>query len=162
MPEAVARLGKGRKAPLYILAGVLIALLGVPLGLGALAVLVGLLAALFGLIIGFYGAGISLVVAGFVVAIICLIAIFAPGVLYNLNHLAGMEIVQFGPFQNNPEIGGFLALIVALIVIAVGLLMLWSGKHVWRGFYFVVILIAQKVRGIFGRLLQSKSNPIKI
>jgi uncharacterized membrane protein len=161
MPEAIARLGRGKKAPLYIVAGVLIALIGVPLGLGALALLVGLLAGLFGLLIGYFGAAVSLVVAGFATAVLSAVAIFAPGVLLTLNDIAGTEIISFGPFQHNPEVGGVMGLILSLIIVALGLLMLWSGKHLWRGFCFVTVLIIQKVRGIFSRLIQSKANPLK-
>lgn len=158
MPQAVARLGRGKKAPLYIIAGVLIALFGVPLGLGALALLVGLLAALFGLLIGYFGAAVSLVVAGFATAVVSVLAIFAPGVLFTLNDMAGTEVISFGPFQHNPEAGGVLGLIISLIVVGLGLLMLWSGKHLWRGFCFVAVLIVQKVRGIFRRLIESNTN----
>ncbi len=152
MPEAVARLGRGKKAPLYILAGVLIALFGVPLGLGAVAVLAGLLTALFGILIGYFGAAISLVVAGFVSAILCAIAIFAPGVLFAINEAAATEVISFGPFRHYPELGGSLGLIVSLILVAIGLLMLWAGKHMWRGFRFVVVLIVCKVREVLGRV----------
>jgi uncharacterized membrane protein len=152
LPEAVSRLGRGRKAPLYLLAGVLIALVGVPLGLGALAALVGLLAGLFGLLIGYFGAAVSLVVAGFGTAVICAISILAPGAIDALNHALSTEIIHFGPFQQYPEVGGTLGLIVSLIVLALGLLMLWAGRHVWRGFRFVVVLIARRVREVFSHL----------
>jgi uncharacterized membrane protein len=155
MPQAVARLGRGKKAPFYILAGTLIALFGVPLGLGAVAALVGLLAGLFALLIGYYGAAVSLVVGGFAAAVVCAIALWAPGVIDAVNQMFGAELVSFGPFQYNPELGGFLGLMVSLLVIAVGLLMLWSGKHLWRGFRFTVVLIAQNVRAIFSRLTAS-------
>ena len=154
MPEAVARLGRGRKAPLYILAGVLIALFGVPLGLGAVAVLAGLLAALFGILIAYFGAAVSLVVAGFASSIVCAIAVFAPGVLFAINEAAGTEVITLGPFRHYPEAAGMAGLIVSLILVALGLLMLWAGKHVWRGFRFVVVLIAGKVREVLGRVAQ--------
>jgi hypothetical protein len=137
------------------LAGTLIALFGVPLGIGAAALLVGLVAGLFALLIGYFGAAVSLVVAGFAAAVVCAVALWAPGMLDTINHMFGAELFSFGPFQYNPEIGGFLGLMISLLVIAVGLLMLWSGKHLWRGFCFTVILIAQNVRSIFRRLTTS-------
>jgi len=149
MPQAVARLGKGKRAPLYILAGILIALLGVPLGIGAVAVLVGLLAALLGLLIAFYGAGISLVVAGFFTSVVSAIAILAPGILYSIDEAVGAEVMVFGPFQHNPQVAGIVGLVLSLMVIGLGLLMLWSGKYIWHGFRFVIALIMQKVRSIF-------------
>jgi len=162
MPQAVTRLGKGKRAPLYILAGILIALLGVPLGMGAVALLVGLLAGLLGLLIAFYGAGVSLVVAGFLTSVVSAITIVAPGFIYSFNDAIGTEVVQFGPFQHNPQLAGIIGLIISLIVIGLGLLMLWSGKYIWRGFRFVIVLIGQKVRSIFDHWSRKNAKPLRI
>ena len=162
MPQAVARLGKGKRAPLYILAGILIALLGVPLGIGAVAMLVGLLAGLLGLLIAFYGAGVSLVVAGFLTSVASAIAILAPGILYSINDAVGSEVVLFGPFQNNPQVAGIIGLILSLIVIGLGLLMLWSGKYIWRGFRFIVVLIGQKLHSIFEHWSRKDASPARV
>jgi uncharacterized membrane protein len=151
MPQSISEVGRGRKAPLYILAGVLIALFGVPLGLGALGALLGLLAALFGLVIAYFGTAVSLAVAGFIGAVASAIAIFAPDVIFTINRLAGTEVVQFGPLS--PAAGGFLGLIVSVIIAGLGLLMLWSGRYLWRGFCFVVNLIVTRVRRIFSSIL---------
>jgi uncharacterized membrane protein len=157
MPEAVKRLGTGKKAPLYIVAGVLIALFGVPLGLGALALLVGLLVALFGLLVAFYSAGISLVVGGFLTAVISSITILAPSLITRINEAVGTEVVHLGLFPNDPELSGYLALLLSLLLMGIGLLMLWSGKYIWRGWRFVTMLIVSKGRSIFSRLTQSRS-----
>jgi uncharacterized membrane protein len=162
MPQAVARLGKGKRAPLYILAGILIALLGVPLGMGAVALLVGLLAGLLGLLITFYGAGVSLVVVGFLTSVASAIAILAPGILYSINDVVGAEVVQFGPFQHNPQLAGTIGLIISLIVIGLGLLMLWSGKYIWRGFRFVIVLVGQKVSSIFDHWSRKDAKPLRV
>jgi len=159
MPQAIARLGRGKRAPLYILAGILIAMFGVPLGIGAAAILVGLLAGLLGLMIAFYGAGVSLVVAGFFTSVASVIAILAPGILYSINDMVGSEVVQFGPFQHNPQMAGIIGLITSLIVIGLGLLMLWSGKYLWRGFRFIIVLVGQKVRSIFDHWSREKREP---
>jgi uncharacterized membrane protein len=153
MPQTISRIGSRKRAPLYILAGILIAMFGVPLGLGALGVLVGLLAALFGLVIAYFATAVSLVVAGFVAAVASAIAVFAPEIIYSLNRLAGSEVVQLGPFH--PAVTGILGLIVSLILAALGLVMLWSGRYFWRGFRFVVDLIVTQVRRIFGALRRS-------
>lgn len=157
MPQAVERLGKGKKAPLYILAGILIALFGVPLGLGAVGLLIGLFVALLGLLIAFYATGVSLVVSGFASSIICFIAVVAPELIDRINYAAGVEVVSWGPFANNTQLGGILGLIVSLLLTGLGLLMLWSGKYVWRGFCFVVVLIYQNVVKAFKHLVQTKS-----
>jgi uncharacterized membrane protein len=157
--EAVGRMGRGKKAPMYLLAGVLIALFGVPLGLGAVAVLVGIFISLFGLLVGYFGAAVSMVVAGFFAALLCGIAMVSPDVLININHLAGTQVISFGPFQENPELGGFIGLIVSVIILALGLLMLWSGRYLWKGFCFVCVLIARKIRAIFGRVREVRARP---
>jgi len=162
MPHAVTRLGKGKKAPLYVLAGVLIALLGVPLGLGAVALLVGLMAALFGLLIGYYGAGISLVLGGFITSVICFITILSPDIIERINDAVGMEVVHFGPFQHDPALGGMVGLALGLLMGAIGLLMLWSGKFLWRGLRFVSRLIVQKLRSTFRHAVPSSSSPMRL
>jgi uncharacterized membrane protein len=149
--NAVERMGRGKKAPLYILAGVLIALFGVPLGLGAIAILVGLLIALFGLLVGYFGAAVSFVVAGFLTAILCGIAIVNPEILFSVNRMSGTQVFQFGPFQHNPELAGLIGLIVSVIILALGLLMLWGGRFLWKGFCFVCLLIARNLRAVFVR-----------
>jgi uncharacterized membrane protein len=54
MPEAMVTLGKKRKLPFLILAGVLIAFFGVPLGFGGLGVAIGLIISVLALIASFY------------------------------------------------------------------------------------------------------------
>jgi uncharacterized membrane protein len=162
MPSDFSRVGRGRKAPLYVVAGVLVALVGVPLGLGAVAALVGLLASMLGLLVGYFGAAVSLVVAGFAAATVCGIAVLDPEVLYRINQMAGTDVFQFGPFQQNPALGGLVGLVFSLVLVAVGLLMLWGGVHLWRGFRFVVVLIVQKIRSAFTRLTVPKSRPVRI
>jgi hypothetical protein len=156
MPKSGERPGIGRKAPLYVLAGVLIALFGIPLGLGAVGLLVGLMAALFGLLIAYYGLGISLAVSGTLCSVFCLIAAISPGLLDRVNYALGTEVIHFGPFANDPELGGTLGLIFSLLMTGLGVLILRSGKHLWRGFRFVAVLITQKVLAIFGQLARSK------
>jgi uncharacterized membrane protein len=161
MPEAVKRLGAGKKAPLYIVAGVLIALFGVPLGLGALSLLIGLLVTFFGLLIAFYSAGISLVVGGFLAAVISSITILAPNLISRINEAVGTEVVRIGLFPNDPELSSYVALILSLVLMGIGLLMLWSGKYLWRGWRFVTMLIVSKMRSIFSRLTQSRAAAYK-
>jgi uncharacterized membrane protein len=161
MPEAVKRLGAGRKAPLYIVAGALIALFGVPLGAGALALLVAFLVTLLGLLITFYGAGISLVIGGFLASVLSSITILAPGLIARINEALGTEVVHLGLFPNDPELSGYVALILSLVIMGIGLLMLWSGKYVWRGWRFVIMLIVSKTRSIFHRLTQSRTATFK-
>ena len=161
MPDAVRRLGRGKKAPLYIVAGVLIAFFGLPLGISALALMIALLVTLFGLLITFYGAGITFVVGGFLAAVISSIAILAPDLITRINEAVGAEVIHLGLFPNDPELNGYVALILSLILLGIGLLMLWSGKYLWRGWRFITMLIVSKTRSIFSRLTQSRPAAFK-
>ena len=155
MPQAVEKLGKSKKAPLYILAAVLIALFAVPLGLGAVGVLIGLLAALFALVVAYYGLGVTLTVTGFVTGIACFIASVRPDILERINYAAGYEVFSYGP---DPQLVGSLGLIASLIQLGLGVLILWSGKYVWRGFRFVTVLITQKVTKTFSHFARARAN----
>ncbi len=157
MPQTITRIGRRRTAPLYLLAGVLMALFGLPLGIGALSLLIGLLAVLFGLLVAYFATAVSLIVGGFIAAVVSAVVIFAPGLVTTLNNLAGQDVVHYGPFQSSPELAGILGLLVSLILAAIGLGMLWSGKYLWRGLRFVANLIFVNVGKIFRRVT-SESN----
>lgn len=149
--ESVSRLGQRKKSLVYILAGFLIVFFAAPLGMGGLSVVAGLLAALAALLIGYFATAVVLVLSGFACALIGLITIISPDVFVEINHWAGETIFQFGPFQNHPQIAGVLTLIVAMMLAALGLLMLWSGKHIWRGLRYMLNLTFDKIRRLFTR-----------
>jgi hypothetical protein len=44
-----------------------------------------------------------------------------------------------------------LTLIIAMMLAALGLLMLWSSKHIWRGMHFLFNLVMDKIRSLFAR-----------
>lgn len=46
---------------------------------------------------------------------------------------------------------GVLTLIIAMMLAALGLLMLWSSKHIWRGLHFLFNLVMNKIRSLFAR-----------
>jgi uncharacterized membrane protein len=148
---SVSQLGRKKKSLLYILAGVLIVLFAAPLGMGGLAMIVGLLAGLAALMIGYFATAVALVVSGFVGALLGLIAIVSPDFFLEINRWAGEAVFQFGPFQSNPQVAGVLTLILSLMMAALGLLMLWSSKHIWRGLRFVFRLVTDKISSLFAR-----------
>jgi len=151
MGNSVTRLGRKKKSLLYILAGVLIVFFAAPLGMGGLGLIVGLLAGLAALLVGYFATAVALVVSGFVGALVGLVAIISPDIFLEINRWAGEAVFQFGPFQNNPQVAGILTLILSLMLAALGLLMLWSGKHIWRGLRFVFRLVIDKIRSLFAR-----------
>lgn len=148
---SVTQMGKKKKSLLYILAGLLIVLFAAPLGMGGLGFLIGLLAALAALLVTYFAAAVVFVVSGFVCALVGLVAIISPDIFLEINRWAGEAVFQFGPFQNHPQVAGILTLIFSLMLAALGLLMLWSGKHVWRGLRFVFNLAVSKIRSLFAR-----------
>jgi len=148
---SVTRLGRQKKSPLYILGGALIILFAAPLGMGGLGLVAGLLAGLAGLLVAYFATAVVFVISGFLCALVGLIAIISPDIFLQINRWAGEAVFQFGPFQNNPQVAGVLTFIFAMMLAALGLLMLWSGKHIWRGLRFVFHLTVDKIRSLFTR-----------
>lgn len=149
--ESVTRLGREKKSLLYILGGALIILFAAPLGMGGLGVVAGLLAALLALLVAYFATAVAFVLSGFVGALVGMITILSPGLFLEINRWAGETVFHFGPFQSNPQVAGVLTLILSLMLAALGLLMLWSGKHIWRGMRFFLQLVVDKVRSLFAR-----------
>jgi uncharacterized membrane protein len=158
MGDSVTRLGKKKKSLLYILAGVLIILFAAPLGMGGLGLVVGLLAGLAALLVGYFATAVAFVVSGFVCALVGLVAIISPDIFLEINRWAGEAVFQFGPFQNQPQLAGVLTLIGSLMLSAIGLLMLWSGKHIWRGLRFFFRLVMKKIASLFARGRKAERN----
>jgi uncharacterized membrane protein len=151
MGASVTRLGKQKKSLLYILAGFLIVIFAAPLGIGGLGLVVGLLAGLAALLIGYFATAVAFVVSGFVCALVGLMAIISPDIFFEINRWAGEAVFQFGPFQSHPQVAGVLTLIFSLMLAALGLLMLWPGRHIWRGLRLVFNLAIDKIRSLFTR-----------
>ena len=148
---SVAQLGKKKKSPLYMLAGFLIVFFAAPLGMGGLALVAGLLAFLAGLLIAYFATAVIFVVSGFLCALVGLITIVSPDLFLEINRWAGEAVFQFGPLQNHPQAAGVITLIIAMMLAALGLLMLWSSRHIWRGLRFVCSLVMDKIRSLFAR-----------
>ncbi|HUU06096.1 MAG TPA: DUF1700 domain-containing protein [Patescibacteria group bacterium] len=148
---SITRLGKQKKSLLYILAGFLIIFFAAPLGMGGLGLVAGLLAFLAGLLIAYFATAVVFVISGFLCALVGLITIISPDLFLEINRWAGEAIFQFGPFQNHPQVAGVLTLIIAMMLAALGLLMLWSSKHIWRGLRFLFNLVMDKIHSLFAR-----------
>ena len=140
MPDAMVSMGKKKKRPLYILAGIFIALFGLPLGLGGVAVLFGFVITLLALIFSYYVFAFSLVLAGWIGAIISVIKIINP---YFLD-----TYIEWTPFISDPTLNGIIALFVSLIMAAMGILLFWFGRYIMRGFKFLVSLPFEKIKEI--------------
>ncbi len=138
MPEAMVEMGKKKKLPLYILAGIAIALFGVPLGIGGAGVLFSLLATLAALVLSYYIIAISLVLSGWLGALFSMIRIINP---YFLD-----SYIDWTPLTPDPTINGIIGLIASVFAAVLGILLLWFGKHIWRGFTYLVTLPFEMIK----------------
>jgi len=148
---SVTELGKKKRSLLYILAGLLIVFFAAPLGMGGLGLVAGMLAFLAGLLVVYFATALVFVLSGFLCALVGLVTIISPGLFLEINRWAGEAVFQFGPFQSHPQVAGIFMLIFSLMLAALGLLMLWSGKHIWRGLRLVFNLALNKMRSLFTR-----------
>lgn len=151
LPAAMVDMGRKKKLPMYILAGVLIALVGLPLGGSALGLIFGMLGGLLGFLIGYFAVAISLVFAGLVGMVVSFIYLVSPTFIYKLVGWLGGEYVQIGHIPgllHNPTLEAIIALIASLVLAGLGLLMLWGGKHILRGLSFPFNWTMEKVRSL--------------
>lgn len=140
MPDVMVSLGKKKKHPLYILAGIFIALFGLPLGLGGVAVLFGLIICLLSLIFCYYVIAFSLVIAGWVGAVVSVIRIINP---YFLE-----PYIELTPVVSDPTLNGIFTLFICLITAAMGILLFWFGRYIMRGFKYLIGLPFEKIKDI--------------
>lgn len=138
MPEAMVTLGKKKKLPFLILAGVLIAFFGVPLGMGGLSVAVGLIISVLALVLSFYIIAFALILTGWLCAVIMIIRVFSPGFLD--------PWVEIYPLVSDPTFNTLIYIVGALLIAAVGLGMLWLGTRMLRGIRFVFRFLVEKIK----------------
>jgi len=138
LPEAMVTMGKKKKLPFYILAGVLIAFFGVPLGLGGLSAAVSLIIGVLALVLAFYIVAFSLILTGWLSAVILIIRVFSPGFLD-----PWMDIY---PLVSDPTLNTVIYIFGALLIAALGLGLLWLGTRMMRGIRFVFRFLFEKIR----------------
>jgi uncharacterized membrane protein len=138
LPEAMVTLGKKKKLPFYILAGVLIAFFGVPLGMGGLGLAVGLIITVLALILAFYIAAFSLILTGWLSGAIMIIRLFSPGFLE--------PYMDIYPLVPDPTLNTVIYIIGALLIAALGFGMFWLGTRMLRGARFVFRFLFEKIR----------------
>jgi uncharacterized membrane protein len=138
MPEAMVALGKKKKLPFLILAGILIAFFGVPLGVGGLSAAVGLIIGVLALVVSFYVVAFSLILAGWLSAVIMIVRIFSPGFLD--------PWINIYPLVSDPTFNTIIYIFGALLIAALGFGLLWLGSRLMRGVRFVFRLLFNKVK----------------
>jgi uncharacterized membrane protein len=138
MPEAMVTLGKKKKLPFLILAGVLIALFGVPLGLGGLGTAIGLVIGVLALVLSFYIVAFSLILTGWLSAVIMTVRLFSPTFLDRW--------VNISPLVSDPTFNTVIYIVGALLIAALGFGLLWLGTRMMRGVRFVFRFLFEKVK----------------
>lgn len=139
MSDSMVTIGKKRRRPLYIVAGVLIGIFGLPLGLGGVAVIIGLLAVMGGLLLAYFVTTFSFVIAGWLGFVASLLQIFRPDILPDYIHVYNGVITD-------PQIAGVAGAITSIVLTAVGLAMLFLGKRMLEGIGYLGNLILESIR----------------
>jgi len=138
MPEAMVTLGKKKKLPFLILAGLLIAFFGVPLGLGGLSAAVGILIGVLAVVLAFYIVAFSLILTGWLSAIILIIRLVVPGFLD--------PYMDIYPLVPDPAFNLVIYILGALLISAIGFGLLWLGSRMMRGIRFVFRFLFDKIK----------------
>lgn len=138
MPEAMVTLGKKKKLPFLILAGLLIAFFGVPLGLGGLSAAVGLIIGVLAVVVSFYIVAFSLILVGWLSAVIMIVRIFSPAFLD--------PWIDIYPLVPDPALNTVIYILGALLLAALGFGLLWLGSRLMRGVRFVFRFLIGKIK----------------
>ncbi|OGD14286.1 MAG: hypothetical protein A2V76_03005 [Candidatus Aminicenantes bacterium RBG_16_63_14] len=138
MPEAMVTLGKKKKLPFLILAGLLIAFFGVPLGMSGLSLAVGLIIGVLALVLSFYIVAFSLILTGWLSAVVMIVRIFSPGFLD--------PWIDIYPLVPDPTLNTVIYIFGALLIAALGFGLLWLGSRLMRGVRFVFRFLFEKIR----------------
>jgi uncharacterized membrane protein len=148
LPGTMVRSGTKRNLPLYVLAGITIALFGIPLGFGGVGVLVGLLIALQGIVFAFYMLAGGILLAGAIFMSLGLIRVILPELW---DKLVMLGFIQFNwPVEVvnhlSPTGQAFVMIVIASVFIASGVGLLRLGKYLLRGLRFLMSLIFDRTR----------------
>jgi len=139
LPESVVRSGRARRAPLYVLGGLILALFGVPLGVGGVAFLAGVLATLAAAVATYYVfTGVILFTSVMLMAF-AMIRLFLPGIWARL-HEAG--VIQVGPWFNQlAQTEQVIVLVIFSALLAIsGIWLLRGGRRMVHGLRFLARL----------------------
>jgi len=138
MPDAMVTLGKKKKLPFLILAGLLIAFFGVPLGMSGIGLVAGIIIAILGLVLAFYVLAFSMILTGWLAAVILIIRLVVPGFLD--------PYMDIYPLVPDPTFNLVIYIIGALLISAIGFGLLWVGSRMMRGIRFVFRFLFDKIK----------------
>jgi len=138
MSDAMVSMGKKKKLPLYILAGILIALFGLPVGIGGIAVLFAIVVTIVVLILSYYIMAFSLVISGWLGMIASLIRLIDPNFL--------VEYIHIYPQISDPRIAAVVGFVSSIVIAAGGIGMFWLGKHMMKGIKFLFNITIERAK----------------
>ena len=149
LPGSMVRSGSKRNLPFYVLGGILIAMFGIPLGFGGVGVLAGLLLAVSGIVVAFYAVAGSVILVGALCMSLGLVQTFLPQLWEKM--IAAGILQMSGPaadFLDQLPTGeqGLILRLIASVIVAAGLGMLWLGRYLLRGLRFLYSLIFDGMR----------------
>jgi uncharacterized membrane protein len=138
MPEAMVTLGKKKKLPFLILAGLLIAFFGLPLGMSGIGLVAGIIIAILGLVLAFYVLAFSMILTGWLAAVVLIIRLVVPGFLD--------PYMDIYPLVPDPTFNLVIYILGALLISAIGFGLLWIGSRMMRGIRFVFRFLFGKIK----------------
>jgi uncharacterized membrane protein len=138
MPEAMVTLGKKKKLPFLILAGLLIAFFGLPLGMSGIGLVAGIIIAILGLVLAFYVLAFSMILTGWLAAVVLIVRLVVPGFLD--------PYMDIYPLVPDPAFNLVIYILGALLISAIGFGLLWLGSRMMRGIRFVFRFLFGKIK----------------
>jgi uncharacterized membrane protein len=140
LPESVVRSGRARKAPLYALGGIVLALFGIPLGVGGAAFLAGILATLASALAMYYAFTGAVLFTAVLFMGFGLMRLFLPDIWAKL-HAEG-RVIEMGPWfdQLRPTDQVILMVVCAALLAISGIWLLRGGQYMVRGFRLLIRL----------------------
>jgi uncharacterized membrane protein len=138
MPEAMVTLGKKKKLPFLILAGLLIAFFGLPLGMSGIGLVAGIIITILGLVLAFYVLAFSMILTGWLAAVVLIIRLVVPGFLD--------PYMDIYPLVPDPTFNLVIYILGALLISAIGFGLLWVGSRMMRGIRFVFRFLFGKIK----------------
>jgi len=155
LPQTMVRSGTRRNFPLYVIGGILLALLGIPLGFAGIGVLVGALGALAGILIAYYATAGSAILVGAIGMVLGLSRIYQPeffdqlvssGVIH-LDAPVGQFLDQFSTTNQ-----GSIMILIGMAFAGSGFGMLWLGRYLFRGLRFLYGIVSEWIPQLFGKI----------
>ena len=154
LQESLLNLGKLKKVPLYVLAGIVVGMFGLPLGFAGVTMLVGGLGAVLGLVAAFFATAVLLLITGVIGVSLGLVRMLNPDLWYQLVAQGFIQVQgRIGQFFDllSPAAQGALLVFFFMAIAAAGLGMLWLSKRMLRGLRFFFDLMLDRARTLFKR-----------